>query len=113
MIVIIVATDSHSSGIPSEEHCFILRDILTSDRIDDIFVLCHDGFPPLFPPQMVLLIIHPDHQYMLNRNLLYTGVTRAVDVLVILGTFEALKGAVKNTKAQERKSMLKSRLEAI
>lgn len=41
----------------------------------------------------VLLIIHQFHSHMLNRNLVYTGMTRAKEQLVIYGTMEGLNAS--------------------
>lgn len=50
------------------------------------------------------------HYMMLQRNLLYTCVTRAKKVLVLVGTKKAIGIAVSNSKIQERNTMLSSRL---
>lgn len=47
---------------------------------------------------------------MLQRNLLYTAVTRAKKVCVIVGQKKALEMAVKNNTIQKRNSLLKERL---
>ena len=48
---------------------------------------------------------------MLQRNLLYTGVTRAKKLLLLIGTKKALAIAVKNSAAAERRTGLKERLQ--
>ncbi len=52
------------------------------------------------------------HKPMLYRNLLYTGVSRASDLCVLVGEKEALKYAVENTPASTRNSNFKDRLQA-
>jgi exodeoxyribonuclease V alpha subunit len=47
---------------------------------------------------------------MLQRNLIYTGITRAGKVLVIAGTRRALSYAVHNVTVTERNTMLCPRL---
>ena len=47
---------------------------------------------------------------MLQRNLIYTGITRAKKVLVIVGTKKALAYAVKNVTVTKRNTLLKERL---
>jgi ATP-dependent exoDNAse (exonuclease V) alpha subunit len=42
------------------------------------------------------------HYIMLQRNLLYTGITRAKKYVVLVGTKKALAIAVKNNKPQLR-----------
>lgn len=50
------------------------------------------------------------HFVMLQRNLLYTGITRAKKILVIVGTKKALAWAVQNLTVTGRNTMLKERL---
>jgi exodeoxyribonuclease V alpha subunit len=47
---------------------------------------------------------------MLQRNLLYTCVTRAKKVLIIVGTSKALGVCVKNNKNVRRNTMLSQRI---
>ena len=47
---------------------------------------------------------------MLQRNLLYTGITRAKKILVIVGTKKALAYSVQNTAVTKRNTRLKKRL---
>jgi exodeoxyribonuclease V alpha subunit len=47
---------------------------------------------------------------MLQRNLLYTGVTRARRLVCIVGTKQALGIAVRNDKTQRRSTALAQRL---
>ncbi|SHJ16227.1 exodeoxyribonuclease V alpha subunit [Clostridium cavendishii DSM 21758] len=50
---------------------------------------------------------------LMNRNLLYTGITRAKELVVIVGMVRALKYMVDNTKSTERYSSLRWRIEQI
>jgi exodeoxyribonuclease V alpha subunit len=50
------------------------------------------------------------HFMMLQRNLLYTAVTRARKLVVIVGSKKALAIAVKNDRMQSRFTLLKERL---
>lgn len=50
------------------------------------------------------------HKPMLYRNLLYTGVSRATDLCVLVGEPEALRYAVDNTPSTTRNSNFKHRL---
>ncbi len=51
------------------------------------------------------------HKPMLYRNLLYTGVSRATDLCVLVGEEEALRYAVGNNPATERNSNFRYRLQ--
>jgi exodeoxyribonuclease V alpha subunit len=51
------------------------------------------------------------HYMMLQRNLLYTAITRGKKLVVIIGTKKALAIAIKNNKPQLRYTRLKERLQ--
>ena len=51
-----------------------------------------------------------NHYVMLQRNLIYTGITRAKKVLVMVGTKKALSYAVRNVTVTKRNTLLKDRL---
>lgn len=55
--------------------------------------------------------IHTHHFVLLQRNLLYTAITRARRLLVMVGTRKATAIAVKNDKTQRRYSRLLPRLQ--
>jgi exodeoxyribonuclease V alpha subunit len=60
----------------------------------------------------VVVPIHTQHFVMLQRNLLYTAVTRARRLLVLVGTRKALSLAVRNADVEARGSRLDVRLRA-
>ncbi len=62
---------------------------------------------------VVVLPIHTQHYMMLQRNLLYTAITRSRKLVVLVGTLKALAIAVKNMDARRRVTLLKQRLEAL
>jgi len=59
---------------------------------------------------VVVLPLHTQHYMMLQRNLLYTAVTRGKRLVVIVGSRKALAIAVKNNKIQDRFTRLAERL---
>ena len=59
---------------------------------------------------IVVMPVLMNHHIMLQRNLIYTGITRAGKVLVIAGTRKALSYAVRNVTVTERNTMLCTRL---
>jgi exodeoxyribonuclease V alpha subunit len=60
----------------------------------------------------VVIPIMTQHYPMLQRNLLYTAVTRARKLAVLVGTQKAIAIAVKNQRGLERHTALSRRLEA-
>lgn len=61
--------------------------------------------------KIVVAPLVTQHFMMLQRNLLYTCVTRAKKVMVLLGTKKALAIALKNNKVELRNSLLVERLQ--
>ena len=60
---------------------------------------------------VVVLPISVQHYIMLQRNLLYTAITRAKKLVVLVGTKKAIALAVKNNKVEERHTLLQWRLQ--
>nr|MDA3862913.1 ATP-dependent RecD-like DNA helicase [Deltaproteobacteria bacterium] len=58
----------------------------------------------------VIIPVHTKHAIMLQRNLLYTGITRAKSLVVLVGTRRALGIAVSNNFKVKRYNWLKPRL---
>jgi exodeoxyribonuclease V alpha subunit len=59
----------------------------------------------------VVLPVLTSQYVMLQRNLLYTAVTRAKELVVLVGTKKAIAIAVRNNRAAERNTLLKERLQ--
>jgi exodeoxyribonuclease V alpha subunit len=60
----------------------------------------------------VVMPMLTQHYMMLQRNLLYTGITRAKKLCVLVGTRKAIAMAVKNATVAARYSGLEARLKA-
>ena len=60
---------------------------------------------------VVVLPLHTQHYIMLQRNLLYTGITRAKEMVVIVGTNQALNICIRNNQVMRRNSYLSERLQ--
>jgi len=58
----------------------------------------------------VIVPLSSEHYIMLQRNLLYTALTRAKELAIIIGTKRNLAICVKNNRVQKRFTMLKERL---
>lgn len=59
---------------------------------------------------VVVIPVTTQHFLMLQRNLLYTAVTRAKKMVVLIGTKKAIAIAVNNNRIEERNSLLQKRL---
>ncbi len=62
--------------------------------------------------EAVVVPVHTQHYMMLQRNLLYTAVTRGKRLVVLVGTRRALGIAVRNAEVSARASGLAARLRA-
>ena len=60
--------------------------------------------------RIVVIPVMTQHYLLLQRNLLYTGITRAKDMVILIGTKKALWIAIKNNKTFHRNTSLKERL---
>lgn len=58
----------------------------------------------------ILMPVHTTHAMLLQRNLLYTGVTRGKELVILIGTMKALALAIKNDEIKERHTGLKAAL---
>ncbi len=87
----------------------ISYDFLELDELVHAYaVSVHKAQGSEFPAVVIPLL--PTHYMMLQRNLLYTAVTRAQQLVVLVGSPRAIGIAVKNDRAKERHSGLAERL---
>jgi exodeoxyribonuclease V alpha subunit len=61
----------------------------------------------------VVMPLTTQHYIMLQRNLLYTAVTRAKELMILIGTKKALNIAVRNNKTAQRYTYLAERLRTL
>lgn len=61
---------------------------------------------------IVVMPVLMTHYVMLQRNLIYTGITRAKSICVLIGTRKALSYAIRNMVVLNRNTRLKERLNA-
>jgi exodeoxyribonuclease V alpha subunit len=59
----------------------------------------------------VILPVMTQHFVLLQRNLIYTGITRAKELIVLIGTKQALAIAIRNDRPQKRMTRLAHRLQ--
>jgi exodeoxyribonuclease V alpha subunit len=107
------------TAIDQEEHELAVRyedDEVRYDRanLDDLVLAfacsIHKSQGSEYPA--VVMPIHTQHYVLLQRNLLYTGITRGRRLVVVIGTKKALAMAVKNDRVAERWTRLAARLRA-
>lgn len=59
---------------------------------------------------VVIMPLSMSHYIMLQRNLLYTAITRAKEKVILLGQKKALESAIRNNKTKKRNTLLANRL---
>lgn len=59
----------------------------------------------------VVIPVHTQHYMMLQRNLLYTAITRGRKLVVLVGTKKAIAMAVRRQDVQQRRTALRQRLQ--
>ena len=62
---------------------------------------------------VVVIPVHTQHYMLLQRNLIYTGITRGQKLVVMVGTPKALAIAVKNNKTRKRYTRLAERIRGV
>lgn len=72
-------------------------------------ITCHKSQGGEFPA--VVMVAHDSQTTMLQRNLFYTGITRAKKICIVAGTESAVKHAVNNIKENKRNTTLQNRVE--
>ncbi|MGQ9730555.1 MAG: SF1B family DNA helicase RecD2 [Candidatus Zipacnadales bacterium] len=89
--------------------CLVYYDFAETDQLQLAYALTvHKSQGSEY--DVVVLVLHRTHHIMLQRNLLYTGLTRARELLVIVGDKKALWRGVRNDQQTLRWSRLADRL---
>lgn len=61
----------------------------------------------------VIVLLHSQHYMMLQRNLLYTAITRGRKLVLVVGAPWAVKKAIETNDVRERRTTLAERLQAV
>ena len=59
---------------------------------------------------VIVMPVLAQHYMLLQRNLLYTGITRGKKLVIVVGTKKAIAIAINNNRPQQRYTLLKDRL---
>ena len=105
--IIFIDTKNKLFRVKFEERV-VEYDYVESDQIVLAYsITVHKSQGSEFP--VVIFPVLTQHYIMLQRNLLYTGMTRAKKLLILIGSRKALSMAVNNIKLEPRFSMLRER----
>ncbi len=81
--------------------------VIPSDHLEDVVpayaCTIHKSQGSEYPA--VVIVLHHQHHVMLQRNLLYTAITRGRSLVVIVGSKRALGRAVSNATVRERHTL--------
>ena len=88
---------------------------LENEHIDDLTIAyactIHKAQGSEYPA--VVILLHDQHHIMLQRNLLYTAVTRGKRLVVLVGSRRAVAQAVRTASVRHRKTLLSQRLREV
>jgi exodeoxyribonuclease V alpha subunit len=88
----------------------VVYDFLETDELVHAFAISvHKSQGAEYP--CIVMPVATQHYLMLQRNLLYTAVTRAKKLVILVGTRKALAIAIKNNKVAQRHTALDYRLQ--
>lgn len=59
---------------------------------------------------VVIMVIPPSAPVLLTRNLLYTGITRAKKLLIVIGSEKIMKFMIQNVDSKKRNTGLEYKL---
>lgn len=59
---------------------------------------------------VVIMVVPPSAPVLLTRNLLYTGITRAKKLLIVIGSEKILKFMIQNIDSKKRNTGLEYKL---
>lgn len=90
----------------------VIYDFIYLDELDLAYAITiHKSQGSEFP--VVIIPAYMGAPLLMNRNLLYTGITRAKEMVVVVGIPKALKYMVDNTRSMERYSSLNWRIKEV
>ena len=90
----------------------VIYDFIYLDELDLAYAITiHKSQGSEFP--VVIIPAYIGAPLLMNRNLLYTGITRAKEMVVVVGIPKALKYMVDNTRSMERYSSLNWRIKEV
>ena len=107
--IIAVDPEDHSLTVRFDEDREVTYESGDLEDLEQAYCLSvHKSQGSEFP--VVVMPVVTSHYVMLQRNLIYTGVTRAKRGMVLVGTRKALGYAVRNVSVRKRNTLLRQRL---
>ncbi len=101
-------TENRELGISFDDRKVIYQFEELDEIVPAYAVTVHKSQGSEYPAVVVVLLAQ--HYMLLQRNLLYTGVTRGRNLVILVGEPRALRMAIKNNRMQRRHTWLAQRL---
>ena len=105
-----IDTENHIIMVNFEERMVPCETLQLEELVHAYAISIHKSQGSEFPVVVIPLLMQ--HYMMLQRNLLYTAVTRARKLVVMVGDKKSIGMAVRNNKIALRNTLLKERLQA-
>lgn len=104
--------DNNTVSIIFDDERRVIYDNIYLDEVDLAYAITiHKSQGSEF--QVVIMPVFNGPPLLMNRNLFYTGITRAKKLVVLVGSIKAMKHMIDNNRSFERYSLLKWRIKDI
>ncbi|WP_040210648.1 ATP-dependent RecD-like DNA helicase [Clostridium polynesiense] len=104
--------DQGSVSVVFDEERRVIYDNISLDELELAYAITiHKSQGSEFP--VIIIPAFMGSPFLMNRNLLYTAITRAKEFVVIVGSIKALKFMVENNRSFERFSSLEWRISSV
>ncbi len=111
-IVEYIDEDEGTLSVIYDEERKVIYDNATLDELELAYAITiHKSQGSEFP--VVIIPAFMGSPFLMNRNLLYTAITRAKQFVVIVGSIKALRFMVENNRSFERYSSLEWRISSV
>lgn len=101
--------DENTVSVIFDEEKRVEYDNIYLDELDLAYAITiHKSQGNEFP--VVLMPVFMGPPLLMNRNLFYTGITRAKELVVLVGYIKAVKFMISNSRSFDRYSLLKWRI---
>lgn len=104
-----IDTENHIVMVNFEERMVPCETLQLEEVVHAFAISIHKSQGSEFPVVVIPLLMQ--HYMMLQRNLLYTAVTRARKLVVMVGDKKSIAMAVRNNKIASRNTLLKERIQ--